>query len=146
MQTSVPWRRLLPMSRLLTTIHAELKADAQSLDSLAKLREFARKQGWRIMCQYLDELGAKGGQTRVSADAVIGLVTAMAIQEHARISRSVKAGISRAKATGKPWGPPAFDLNMKLVRKRRAAGESLRSIARDLGVSPSLLVKRSKAR
>jgi hypothetical protein len=34
---------------------------------------------------------------------------------------------------------------MKLVQKRRAKGESLRSIARALKVSPALLVKRAKA-
>jgi len=34
---------------------------------------------------------------------------------------------------------------MKAVEVRRANGESLRAIARDLGVSPALLVKRAKA-
>ena len=35
-------------------------------------------------------------------------------------------------------------VDMKAVHARRASGESLRAIARDLGVSAGLLVKRGK--
>ncbi len=132
--------------RLLTAIHAKISANDKSLDSLPKLREFAQKQGWKIVCDYIDKLRANDTATHASADAIVGVVTAMAKQEHIRISRRVKAGIARRQAKGQRWGPPRIEVDMHSVNARRKAGESLRSIARDLGVSPSLLVKLSKAR
>jgi DNA invertase Pin-like site-specific DNA recombinase len=75
------------------------------------------------------------------------LVGAMAEFERNIIVERVRAGMANAKRKGKRIGRPrrhAIEVDMRSVRARRAAGESLRSIARDLGVSPSLLVKRSK--
>src|SRR5437762_2511407 len=53
--------------------------------------------------------------------------------------------LERARKAGRVPGPKRADIDMDVVRKRQAKGESLRSIAKALGVSPSLLVKRAKA-
>lgn len=85
--------------------------------------------------------------TTPSGRAMFGMCAVMAEFERALIQERVKAGMANARRKGvrigRPRGP-AFALDMKAVRRRRASGESLRSIARDLGCSPSLLVKRFK--
>jgi hypothetical protein len=43
---------------------------------------------------------------------------------------------------GTKLGRPVVVVDMRLVQKRRANGESLRAIAKALKVSPALLVKR----
>jgi DNA invertase Pin-like site-specific DNA recombinase len=88
--------------------------------------------------QYVDTLGVFG-------EAIIGLLAAIAKQESIRMRERIKAGLDRARANGKHIGRPAADVDMDAVQARRQAGESLRSIARTLGVSPALLVKRAKA-
>jgi DNA invertase Pin-like site-specific DNA recombinase len=47
-----------------------------------------------------------------------------------------------AKAKGHLPGIKQFDLDLDVIRARKAAGESLRTIAKDLNVSVSLLSKR----
>lgn len=80
--------------------------------------------------------------------AMFGMCAVMAEFERALIRERVKAGMVNAKRKGirigRPSGP-AFNVDMKAVRARRACGESLRSIAGDLGCSASLLVKRFKS-
>lgn len=88
--------------------------------------------------QYFDSCG-------IFKDAVIAIVATVAKQERIRISERVRAGMSRARSLGRKLGRPSADVDMFSVGARRASGESLRAIARDLGVSPALLVKRSRA-
>jgi hypothetical protein len=58
----------------------------------------------------------------------------------------IKAGMERAKRNGMKPGPPAFNIDMEAVKQRHyTLGESLRSIARSMNVSPALLVKRLKS-
>jgi DNA invertase Pin-like site-specific DNA recombinase len=85
--------------------------------------------------------------TTPSGRAMFGMCAVMAEFERALIRERVKAGMQNAKRKGVRIGRPnrpAFDVDMHAVSARRAAGESLRAIARDLGCSPSLLVKRFK--
>jgi DNA invertase Pin-like site-specific DNA recombinase len=76
------------------------------------------------------------------------IIGAMGEFERNLIRERVKAGMTNARRKGirigRPSGP-AIAIDMRSVRARRAAGESLRAIARDLGCSPSLLVKRAKS-
>jgi DNA invertase Pin-like site-specific DNA recombinase len=76
------------------------------------------------------------------------IIGAMGEFERNLIRERVKAGMTNARRKGvrigRPSGP-AIAIDMRSVRARRAAGESLRGIARDLGCSPSLLVKRAKS-
>jgi DNA invertase Pin-like site-specific DNA recombinase len=87
--------------------------------------------------QYVNTLGIFG-------DAIVGLLATIAKQEAVRMRERIMAGLARAKAEGKRAGPKPMLLDMARVRERRAAGESLRSVARAMGVSPALLVKRAK--
>jgi DNA invertase Pin-like site-specific DNA recombinase len=73
------------------------------------------------------------------------IVGAIAEFERELIRERVKAGIANAKSKGVRVGRPASDVDILGVSARRAAGKSLRAIARDLGCSPALLVKRAKA-
>jgi DNA invertase Pin-like site-specific DNA recombinase len=88
--------------------------------------------------QYVDSLGVFG-------PAIIGILAAVAQQERIRLSERTKAGMARVRASGKHIGRPRASLDIGVVRKRQGRGESLRSIAVALGVSPALLVKRLKA-
>jgi DNA invertase Pin-like site-specific DNA recombinase len=73
------------------------------------------------------------------------IIGAMGEFERNLIRERVKAGMAHAKAKGRTLGRARLYVDMKAVEARRAMGESLRAIARDLGVSPALLVKRAKA-
>jgi putative DNA-invertase from lambdoid prophage Rac len=78
---------------------------------------------------YLSTLG-------IFKDALIALLSALAKQERARISERTKAGLERAKASGKRLGRPKSSA-AKIVeaRKLRAAGLSYGKIAAKMGCS-----------
>jgi len=76
---------------------------------------------------------------------VFTFLGAVAEFEREIIRERVLAGVARARALGHVPGPKPMQVDMDAVRARQSAGESLRAIARDLGVSAALLVKRAKA-
>ncbi|MGA8734939.1 MAG: recombinase family protein [Terriglobales bacterium] len=84
--------------------------------------------------QYVNSLGPFG-------DAIIGLLAAIAQQEHTRISERVKAGMDRARAKGARFGRPVVVVNMKAVSKLQREGLGQRGIARRLGVAVNTLRK-----
>jgi DNA invertase Pin-like site-specific DNA recombinase len=73
---------------------------------------------------------------------VYTILGAVAEMERSVTVERIKAGMRNAKSKGHLPGPKAFKLDLDLVRSRLASGESKRAIARDLKVSPALLVKR----
>ena len=75
---------------------------------------------------------------------MISIMATLAEQERITISERTKAGLARTKKDGTRLGRPAMAVDMRLVENRRANGDSLRSIAKTLRVSPALLVKRLK--
>ena len=81
-------------------------------------------------------------QNAIVTDIVLSVLAAVAQQERLTISERTLAGLRRARKAGKVLGRPIADVDMAKVEKRRAKGESLRSIASDLGVSAALLCKR----
>ncbi|HXJ91152.1 MAG TPA: recombinase family protein [Candidatus Binatia bacterium] len=72
------------------------------------------------------------------------IIGAMGEFERNMIRERVRAGMAHAKSKGTRLGRARSCVDMTVVHARRAGGESLRAIARDLGVSAGLLVKRSK--
>lgn len=74
------------------------------------------------------------------------IIGAMGEFERNLIRERVRAGMAHAKAKGRKLGRARVHVDMAAVAERRASGESLRAIARDLGVSAALLVKRMKAK
>jgi DNA invertase Pin-like site-specific DNA recombinase len=77
---------------------------------------------------------------------VFTVLGAVAELERSLIVERVKAGMRNARAKGKAIGRPRMKVDMTAVRRRITKGESLRSVARGLDVSPALLVKRMKAK
>jgi len=105
-----------------------------TLQYLNRLTAYGVK--WRsYQEQYVDSLGPFG-------EAVVGILAAVARQERLRISERTKAGLARVKAQGKLVGRPRQTVDLHAVQMRIQAGESLRAVARSLGVSPALLCKR----
>jgi len=114
------------------------------------------REGTRKTLAYLTRLDAWGVAWRsysepffdscgIMRDVVISIMATLAEQERISISERTKAGLQRARRSGKVLGRTPYAVDMDEVRKRQKAGESLRGIARDMGVSPALLVKRAKA-
>src|SRR5215469_9782689 len=134
-----------------------LAASQRQFDVLLfwKLDRLSR-EGVRKTLAYLERLDSWGVAWRsfmepffdscgIMRDVVISIMATLAEQERINISDRTKAGLQRARKAGRVPGPKRAKVDMNEVRKRRAKGESLRSIAKALGVSPSLLVKRAKA-
>jgi DNA invertase Pin-like site-specific DNA recombinase len=82
--------------------------------------------------QYLDSTG-------MFRDAVIAILATIAKQEHARLSERVVAGLRRAKREGKLLGRKRIILDRERVRSMHIAGQSIRAIAAQIGVSKSLV-------
>jgi DNA invertase Pin-like site-specific DNA recombinase len=70
------------------------------------------------------------------------IIGAMAEFERSLIVERVTAGMRRAKALGHLPGRKRQVLDLDAIRVRISAGESLRSCARSLSISPALLSKR----
>lgn len=80
---------------------------------------------------YLSTLG-------VFSDCIIALLSALAKQERIRIGERTKAGLERAKASGKKLGRPSTaDVRGEEAKKLKAEGLSLRQIGEQMGVSRS---------
>src|SRR5213594_1299231 len=89
--------------------------------------------GWKSYTeQYLDSTG-------MFRDAVVAILATIAKQEHARLSERVVAGLRRAKREGKVLGRKHIIVDREKIRAKHAAGESVRAIAAEVGVSKSLV-------
>ena len=192
-----------------TAIYARVSTKKQeTLNQLDQLREFAARQGWEIVAEFVDVVSGSGKKERpefqammlaasqsqfdlllfwsldrlsregivrtlgylqqfkswnvgwrsftqpfldtgnpMVTDIVLSVLAAVAQQERITISERTIAGLKRARRegtrSGKPLGRPSVSVDMVKVAKRRAKGESLRTIASDLGVSAALLCKRA---
>jgi DNA invertase Pin-like site-specific DNA recombinase len=73
---------------------------------------------------------------------VFTVLGAVAELERSLIVERVKSGLRNARANGQTLGRPRMNVDVKTVRARLKAGESLRAVARSLKVSPALLWKR----
>jgi DNA invertase Pin-like site-specific DNA recombinase len=87
--------------------------------------------------QYIDSLGA-------FSDAIIGVLAAVAAQERIRVSERTKAGLARVRAQGTRLGRPNAQVDVRKLRNLRARGETLRSIAKKLRISPALVCQKLK--
>src|SRR5689334_17827371 len=89
--------------------------------------------GWKSFTeQYLDSTG-------MFRDAVIAILATIAKQEHARLSERVVAGLRRAKREGKVLGRKRIIIDREKIRTMHAAGQSVRAIAAEVGISKSLV-------
>ena len=90
--------------------------------------------------QYIDSLG-------IFSDAIVGIIGAIAEQEHIRISERTKAGMARVRATGKHIGRPrgGREINLARARKLRAEGLSITEIAKQMKLSRGMVWARLNA-
>lgn len=174
-------------------------------NQLSALREFAAKEGWEIVAEFVDVVTGSGKQTRpefdkmmkaasqhkfdtlliwkldrlsregvrktlailtqldawkvrvrsftepfldtggIMRDVLISIMAMLAQQERVSISERTKAGLQRAKKAGKRLGAKPLDLDMQAILARQDNGESLRGIAKDLGISIGTICSRVKA-
>jgi DNA invertase Pin-like site-specific DNA recombinase len=103
----------------------------KTLEYLQRLDSFG--VAWKSLTeQYLDSTG-------MFRDAVIAILATIAKQEHARLSERVVAGLRRVKREGKILGRKRIILDREKIRTMHAAGQSLRAIAAEVGISKSLV-------
>jgi DNA invertase Pin-like site-specific DNA recombinase len=103
----------------------------QTLQYLQRLDSYG--VAWKSFTeQYLDSTG-------MFRDAVIAILATIAKQEHARLSERVVAGLRRAKREGKVLGRKRIILDRERIRTMHAAGQSVRAIAAEVGISKSLV-------
>jgi DNA invertase Pin-like site-specific DNA recombinase len=77
---------------------------------------------------------------------MFGIISSMTEFERSLIRERVKAGMKNAKAKGHLPGRKRQKLNLDSIRERITAGESMRTVAKTLSISPALLSKRLQGR
>jgi DNA invertase Pin-like site-specific DNA recombinase len=75
---------------------------------------------------------------------VFTILAAFGELEHTVIVERIKAGLRNAKAKGRMPGKKRRMLDLATIRGRMTKGESLRKVAKSIGISPALLSKRLK--
>lgn len=100
----------------------------KTLEYLTKLDDYGVK--WHSYTEeYISSLG-------IFADAIISLMACLAKQERIRISERTRAGMARAKASGKNIGRPKTSGEIITKAKElRAQGLSFAAIGRELNLS-----------
>lgn len=77
--------------------------------------------------------------------AVFTIIAAIAQLERSLIAERVRAGLRRARADGKRLGRPPLALDADEVARIARAGLSVRTAARQLGISPSSYLRARRA-
>lgn len=80
-----------------------------------------------------------------AATLTLNVLGAVAAFERSMIVARVRAGLAKAKAHGRRLGRPPAEIDLAYLRGRLANGESIRGVARSLGVSDATL-RRALAR
>lgn len=113
----------------------------EGIGATARYLDQLRRGGVRVMSYqepWLDTGGPVG-------DLLVAIFAWIARQERERLGERVRAGLARARAQGVRFGRPARDLDLEDVRRRRAAGQAWRTIARALKIPSRTLRRRAKA-
>jgi DNA invertase Pin-like site-specific DNA recombinase len=117
------------------------KLDRVSREGIsATLRYLEDLKGWGVGWRSFQEPWLDAGNEMVTG-IVLAVISAMAKQERQTLIDRTMAGLRTAKRAGKILGRPRRPIDWTAVRKRVGAGESIRSVARSMKVSHSLLLK-----
>jgi DNA invertase Pin-like site-specific DNA recombinase len=73
--------------------------------------------------------------TGIFGDVIVSLLATLAKQETIRLSERTIAGLERARAQGRVGGRPRIECDRERILKLHAAGKSLGTIAKQLGMS-----------
>ena len=106
----------------------------------ATLRYLEQLKGWGVGWRSYQEPWLDTGNEMVTG-IVLSVISAMAKQERQTLIDRTMAGLRTAKRNGTILGRPRRVIDWAVVHSRIAAGESVRSVARSLKVSHSLLLK-----
>lgn len=142
-----------------------IKTSRPGLDQLmadAKKRKFDVVLVWSL-CRYgrslrhlvtsIDDLGSLGvgfvayiqgidtSNDSPTARLTLNLLACIAEYEREMIKLRVEAGLARARAQGKRLGRPPVKVDERRVLELRAAGRSIRSIAKQLGVTKGVVCR-----
>jgi len=106
----------------------------------ATLRYLENLKAWGVGWRSYQEPWLDTGNEMVTG-IVLSVIAAMARQERQTLIDRTLAGLRTAKRNGKILGRPRRVIDWKQVNDRVANGESVRSVARSMKVSHSLLLK-----
>ena len=106
----------------------------------ATLRYLENLKSWGVGWRSYQEPWLDTGNELVTG-IVLSVIAAMARQERQTLIDRTMAGLRTAKRNGKILGRPRRAIDWDLVNYRVAQGESVRSVARSMNVSHSLLLK-----
>ena len=104
------------------------------------LRYLEQLKSWGVGWRSYQEPWLDTGNEMVTG-IVLSVISAMAKQERQTLIDRTMAGLRTARRNGKILGRPRRVIDWGTVQSRVAAGESVRSVARSLKVSHSLLLK-----
>jgi DNA invertase Pin-like site-specific DNA recombinase len=117
------------------------KLDRVSREGISTtLRYLENLKSWGVGWRSFQEPWLDTGNEMVTG-IVLAVISAMARQERQTLIDRTMAGLRTAKRNGKILGRPRRAIDWELVSQRVNGGESVRSIARSLSVSHSLLLK-----
>jgi DNA invertase Pin-like site-specific DNA recombinase len=107
-----------------------------TIEILTKLDGYGVR--WRsYQEQYFDSCGSW-------RDAIISIMATLAKAERVNIGERTKAGLARARRSGKILGAPRHAVDLGFVREQQNAGLSLRQIAVKLDCTAATLCRRLK--
>jgi DNA invertase Pin-like site-specific DNA recombinase len=104
------------------------------------LRYLENLKAWGVGWRSYQEPWLDTGNEMVTG-IVLSVISAMAKQERQTLIDRTMAGLRTAKRNGKILGRPRRVIDWERVKDRVANGESVRSVARSMNVSHSLLLK-----
>jgi DNA invertase Pin-like site-specific DNA recombinase len=85
--------------------------------------------------QYLDSTG-------IFKEAVVSILAIVAKQERVRLSERTRAGLARAKTTGKQLGKPGkSQADIEQIRRLKGGGMSNYAIGKTMGISATTVAK-----
>jgi DNA invertase Pin-like site-specific DNA recombinase len=92
--------------------------------------------GWRSYTQPFLDTG-----NEMTNGIVLSVLAAVAKQERITLSERTKAGVQRARRTGKRVGGGAVEADVRAAHRLQIEGMGLRCIAKELGISVNTLQK-----
>jgi DNA invertase Pin-like site-specific DNA recombinase len=119
--------------------------DRLSREGISKTLGYLEQlKGWRVGWRSYTQPFLDSSNEMVSG-IVLAVLAAVAKQERISLSERTRARLARTKAKGTRLGRPVALVDMDKAKAMHDAGQSLRQVASELGVSASLLGQKLRA-